>query len=299
MLLYSGSSNKTLAEKIAKDSTISLGNIEKTVFPDGETRIRVVDDVLEKDASILQSGAKFPEYYYFELFFLLDALKRRGAKNLTAIVPYLGYQRQDHLFREGEAVSLDVIIQTLESLSLSKLITFDLHSIKIPELFHVPVVHLSALSIFAEKIKSLGVKNSDLVIVSPDMGGIRRINILSDLLGGVETAKINKDRDLESGEISSAKIEGAVKEAAIIVDDMISTGRTIIAAANLLKKKGAKKIFVFATHPVFSFDDPKVFDDNSIQKVFVSDTIEIEERSKFPKLEILSVASLIAEEIKK
>lgn len=299
MLLFSGSSNRELASRISSIAKIPLGEVETTVFSDGETRIRIIGSVLEKDVSVLQSAAKTPEYFYFELFFLMDALKRSGARSLTAVIPYLGYQRQDHIFRDGEAVSLDVIIKTLESLSLNKVITFDLHSIKIPELFSVPVVHLSALPVFAQKIKELKKNLDECFLVSPDLGGIRRIDLLSELLGGVSTAKIKKDRDLVTGEIKSATIEGEVKKTSFIVDDMISSGRTILAAVKLLKEKGAEQIFVFATHPVFSFKESDIFDDPVIQKVYVSDTIEIDKHKHFEKLEVLSVAKLIAKELKR
>jgi len=290
-----------------------------------------------------------------ELFFIVNALKRGKVKMVTAVIPYLGYQRQDHVFRNGEAVSLEVIIKMLEAVGVDKVVTFDLHSIKIPELFHIPVVHLSALHLFAEKISetlssqgsshplndsskpsgnthsviekeltstaegrsSHGYKEtvkssfrgesrpflvsprfSNSVLVSPDMGGIRRIKILSQMLGNMPYATIQKNRDLKSGKIEARRIHGSVKRHAIIVDDMISTGNTIVVAADLLNKRGAEEIIVFATHPVFSKDAPKLLQKSKVKKVFVTDTIEIPKDKLFPKLEVLSVAEVIVSAIK-
>jgi ribose-phosphate pyrophosphokinase len=140
---------------------------------------------------------------YMELFFIIDGLIRSGAQTVTAVIPYLGYQRQDHVFRDGEAVSLDVVIRTLESVGADQVVTFDLHSIKIPEVFTIPVKHLSALPRFANKIKELG----EGILVSPDMGGLRRISKMSELLDGMDWIATVKDRDLDTGQIVIEKIE--------------------------------------------------------------------------------------------
>ena len=175
-----------------------------------------------------------PDKNYMELFFIVDALKRSGANKITAVVPYLGYQRQDHVFRNGEAVSLEVIATLLKWGGVDEIMAFDLHSIKIPEIFKIKLTHLSALPIFAEQIKKIG---SNVVLISPDMGGIRRIKILAELLNKMPYAVIKKDRNLATGKVTMSGIDGEVKENTIIVDDMISTGSTIVPAANLLKNK--------------------------------------------------------------
>src|SRR5579863_10485444 len=164
------------------------------IFPDGERRVKLNADVVEEDTIVIQSTSTPVDQNYIELFFIIDALKRSGAHSITAVIPYLGYQRQDHVFRDGEVVSLDVMIRFLESLKVDKVIAFDLHSIKIPELFHIPVVHLSALPIFAERIKSKAFNKlsddredllKDTILVSPDMGGLRRIEQMSQMLDGM------------------------------------------------------------------------------------------------------------------
>src|SRR3972149_2015952 len=156
MKIFSGTASKNLAQKTADVLKIKLSKLELRIFPDEEKRIRVVEKIIGEECIVVQSASTIADKNYMELFFIADALKRSGARAVTAVIPYLGYQRQDHVFRSGEAVSLEVIIKMLEAVGVDRVITFDLHSIKIPELFHIPVVHLSALPLFAEKIRILG-----------------------------------------------------------------------------------------------------------------------------------------------
>ena len=298
MKLFAGSTNEPLARDIAKIGKIVLGRLEIHKFPDGETRIRILDDVMDEKVWVLQSRGDNPDSAYMELFFIVDGLRRSGAKSVGCIIPYLPYQRQDHMFRSGEAVSMGVIVKTLESTGAEKIITFDLHTIKIPELFGISVIHLSALSLFAKTIKDKFKDSKDLVLVSPDMGGVRRIKILSDELS-TPYAVIEKDRDLATGEIKSLDFKGEIKKNAIIVDDMISTGRTIVAASDLLFKKGADKVYVFATHPIFSDDTASNFRGSRISEIYVTDSIYCSEGKRFEKLKILSLAEMISKEILK
>ena len=308
MKVISGSSNKPLAEKIAKNLNLEMTPIEIFTFPDSEKRIRIEESVVDEDVVIVQTTSPSPNDFFMELFFISDAARRSGSKSITAVIPYLGYQRQDHVFRTGEAVSLDVVIKTLEAVGVDKLITFDLHSIKIPELFKIPIIHLSALPIFAGKIKELFSDYKDSVLVSPDMGGIRRIKILSELLDGMPFVSIVKDRDLATGGISSNKFDKDLPEGkagfskdskrAIIVDDMISTGRTIVAASDLLFRNGIEEVYVFATHPVFSNDAVRDLQESRISKVFVTDSINVSDDKKFEKLEVLSISEKISKNLK-
>jgi ribose-phosphate pyrophosphokinase len=301
MKLFSGSSNKLLAEEIARHLDISLSPVEIFLFPDGERRVRLEERVVDEDVVIIQSTATPVDNYYMELFFLIDSAKRSGAKSVTVVMPYFGYQRQDHVFRDGEAVSLDVVIKMLESLGVDKVISFDLHSIKIPELFHIPLVHLSALPLFAYVIEKLHWARADMFLASPDMGGIRRIKILADLLGDMPYVTTIKQRDLNHGGIEINEIEGdidAVKKYGIIVDDMISSGKTIAKSAELLMKQGAEEIYVFATHAIFSQDAPEILQNSPISKVFVTDSVYVPKEKRFEKLDVMSLASEIAKAVK-
>jgi len=293
MKIFSGTSNKPLAEKVALKLNTKLSPLDIFVFPDGEKRVRVIDNVVDEETVIIQSTSNPADHNYMEIFFIADALKRSGAKSITAVIPYLGYQRQDHVFRDGEAVSLEVIIETLQAVGVSKIITLDVHSIKIPCLFKIPIIHISALDLFAKKIKELPKKES--VLVSPDMGGIRRIKILSKNLDNMPFSTIEKERDLETGSVSAKTINGEVRgKRAIIVDDMISTGGTILTATNLLLQKGADEIYVFASHPVFSGNAKEVLEKVKAEKIFVTDSIYLEKEKYFKNLEVISVTDIIA-----
>jgi ribose-phosphate pyrophosphokinase len=299
LLIFSGSSNPSLAKKIADSLNLQIGNIEIATFPDKENRVRVIDPVVGEKVVVVQSTGVSPNRYYMELFLILDSIKRSGAEFTTLVIPYLGYQRQDHIFRDGEGVSLEVIIKILESLGVSRVISFDLHSIKIPELFTVPITHLSAIPLFAREIKTMFSQLSDITLVSPDMGGIRRVEELSSLLGRGPFVSIEKNRDLTSGSIQSTQINGKVGKTAVIVDDVISTGESVIAAANLLKENGAQKVYVMATHGVFAGDASKKLQDSIIEEVIVTDSIEVRSNHKFEKLRTISISNEICESLQK
>jgi ribose-phosphate pyrophosphokinase len=294
MSIFSGSASKELAGKIAKDLGLELSPVEIFVFPDGEKRIRIKENVVGKDCIIVQSASIPPDENYMELFIMIDALKRSGAKSIRTVIPYLGYQRQDHIFRDGEAVSLEVIAEILTRVGMTELFSFDLHSPKIPDIFSVPVHHLSALPIFAEKIKQ-DFNLQEIVLVSPDMGGIRRIKEVAEMLNNIPFATIEKNRDLASGKINDANLNGDVRgKIAIIVDDMISTGQTMAEAAELLLENGATKMVAFATQAVLAKDSGKLLQHSSIERVVVSDTIDVPAYNLFPKLEIVSIVEVAA-----
>lgn len=299
MKLFSGSANKQLTEAVAKELNQALSLIDVHVFPDGERRIRIHDRVVGKKTAVIQPASTPVDTNYMELFFIVDALKRSGAEFVTAVVPYFGYQRQDHIFRDGEAVSLEVMIKILESVGVDRLVSFDMHTPKIPDLFHIPVSHLSALGIFAEEIKKQKWNTSETILVSPDMGGIARIKKLSTLLGDMSYASVEKNRNLATGELSASGIEGSLhgKKRAILVDDMMASGSTTVLAAETLLDEGIREVYAFATHAVFSENAPKKLQQSSIKKVYVTDTVDIPKTKLFPKLEMLSVAKEIAKEL--
>lgn len=303
MKFFSGSSNKPLAEKIAKACDSSVSPIEIFVFPDGEKRIQIQENVVDEQCVVVQSTSTPVAENYMELFFIIDGLKRSGASEVTVVMPYLGYQRQDHVFRDGEAVSLDVVITMLESLKVDRIIVLDLHSIKIPELFSIPVSQVSALPLFAEIIKKQeGHKSA--VLASPDMGGLRRIGKMSDLLDGMPWIATVKDRDLATGSIEINTIDGQNKDMDLegkdvfMVDDMISSGKTMAQAAKLLKSKGVSRITAFATHPIFSEEAPTLLEESVIESVYVTDGVFVPKEKEFEKLHILSIADMVAKALR-
>lgn len=295
MLFYGDLGNKDLSEKIANVLGLEAHYPDIHVFPDGERRVKVNEDkTVGQKIVILKSLCPPVDSNILEFCFLIDAIKRSGAREIIGVISYLGYSRADHLFRTGEAVPMHVVIRAIEASGLDRAIIIDPHSAKTPELFSIPVETLSAISIFAQKIRSLDIED-EMTLVSPDMGGIRRIKMLSERLGGVGYAVVQKNRDLETGEIGADTIEGEIKDTCIIIDDIISTGKTIVQAVNLLFQKGAKDIYVFATHPVFSKDAPRLLDKSRAKKIYVTDTIFVPEEKCFKKLEILSISQLIKE----
>ncbi len=306
MKIVSGCANKPLAEKIARKMGLELTPLEIFIFPDGERRIRVLENVIEEDCIIVQPTNPPVDTNYIELFLIADALKRSGARDITVVMPYVGYQRQDHIFRDGEGVSLEVMVKAIESLGGNKMIAFDLHSIKIPDVFTIPLKHLTALPLFAERIKKSGWKKDETVLVTPDMGGIRRIKILSELLDDMPYLTIVKNRDLATGHVEaegfgdevSIKLSHKAYKRAIIVDDMISSGGTIVKAADLLAENGMEELYTFVTHPIFSAEAPKILQESIVKKVFVTDGVLVPKKKDFSKLEIISIAGMIAEEFK-
>lgn len=298
MLLIGDLDNRDLSEKLGFELTLPVIYPDLHIFPDGEMRVRVVEDVADQEIILLKTHTNPVDSNILQTMFLLDALKRNGAGLITVVIPYLGYMRGDHMFRSGEGVPLEVVISMLETFGAAKVVLVDPHSIKVPEMFHVPVINLSALEVFAGKIKSMNLDQHSYTLVTPDMGGIRRIKILSELLGNAPFATIEKNRDLETGAVEAAEVEGEIKKIAFVVDDMISSGGTIIKALDALREKGAEKMYVMATHAVFSENAPQLLERSKAKKVFVTDSMPISSQKQFRKLEIISLAPTISRNLK-
>jgi len=298
MLFFGDPSNKDLSQKTSTMLGADLYYPEVHIFPDFERRIRILENVLGQTCLVLKSLNPPVDSNIMEFSFTIDALKRSGADKVFGIVPYLGYGRGDHVFRPGESVSMEVVIRMIETAGLDKIMIIDPHSIKIPEMFKIPVVSKTAIPLFAKKIKELKLDKNQTVLVSPDEGGVRRIKMLSDDLGGMDYVVVEKDRDLETGKLKISGVKGEVKETCIILDDMIATGGTIVEAADVLSKKGVKEIFVFATHGVLPGNANNKLQNSKVTRVFVTDTIPLSSEQTFEKLEILSVAPIVVEEVK-
>jgi ribose-phosphate pyrophosphokinase len=302
MKLFSGSANKPLVEKVAKELGLELLPVETHVFPDGEKRIRITESVVDEICVVIQSANTPVDENYMELFFIVDALKRSGAMKVIAVVPYFGYQRQDHVFRDGEAVSLEVVIKMIQSVGIDQFVSFDLHSIKIPELFSIPVAHLSALSVFAQTIRENHLYDSETILISPDKGGLRGIKIFSELLGGASYIVFNKKRDTLTGAVTYEEMNPDAftgKKRAIILDDMISSGSTIMPVADMLIKHGVEEVLVFATHAVFSENAPYLLQNSPLSAVYITDTVKVSTAKRFEKLHIVSIANEIGKELEK
>jgi len=292
--LFSGTSNLPLAQKVAKKLNIKLGKIEIKRFADGECRVRIEENIKGKTVYLLQSLSVSEDENLFELCLMVDSAKRLGAKEIIAIIPWLGYSKQDKEFRRGESVSGEVIAKILTSAGLSQIIVFDLHSPKIKKFYKIPIRQLSAKKILAKKIKQF--KNK--LVISPDKGGRGRAEAFAKD-NSLPIVYLKKERNLITGKITYEKLSRDLKsKTAIIFDDIINTGGTIIKSAQLLKKNKAGKIIVLATHAVLAGNAPQKLQNCPVDKIFLSDTINIPKNRQFPKLETFSIADILAQTLK-
>ena len=290
--IFAGSSNPQLAQKVSKISKITLGKIDLGAFADGEIDVWVKDEVNNLDVFIIQSNSYPVNDHIIELALIADALRRSGAHKITAVIPYFGYSRKEKQTRPGEPISAKVIADLIISSGINKVICLDLHADAIVGFFDVPVIYLSALETLAQRLKMERLGNA--IVVAPDVGGVRRARNFAMILNA-PLAVIEKHRQTDVRDnIEVLSMSGEVSgETAIIVDDVISTGGTIIESANALKKKGVKKIIACATHGVFADSGVKRLEASPVDKIFVTDSISTQVKS--PKLEVVSVATLIAD----
>ena len=292
--IFAGSSNLPLAKKISEKSKIPLGKIDLGVFSDGEVDVWIQDDVNNSDVFILQSNSVPVNRHIIELALIADALARSGAHRITAVVPYFGYSRKEKQSRKGEPISAKVVADLIIRSGVNKVVCLDLHADAIVGFFDVPVIYLSALEVLAARLAKE--KYTSPIVVAPDVGGVRRARNFASLLKA-PLAVIEKHRHThlrDSLEVLSMTGE-VVGDCAVIIDDIISTGGTIIESAKALKQKGAKKVIVCATHGVFANNALEKIEKSEIDKVFVSDSINISKKSN--KVEIVSVSELIADSL--
>ena len=293
MMIFSGLSNQGLAKKIAREFGVKLGGIEITRFSNDEARVWVKEDKVGKKTIVVQSLSQPTDHNLVEFCLLCDALKRMGVKEITAVIPWMGYSKQDKVFRPGEPLSVKVIAKMLQVVPLDKIITFDLHNLSILGFFEVPVVNLSAKDLFLDYFKTQ--VSEKTLVVAPDAGAVKASTSFADSLG-VGVAYIDKVRDLKTGKVSIKGISRGVKGAEVImVDDMIATGGTLVRTAEFLKSKGVGSVKVGATHHLYVEGAQGKLDKSGIDEVVVTDTIEPREKSK--KLKILSVVEMISKEI--
>ena len=294
--IFSGSAHPDLSKEIVRKIGRDLGKLQSNLFPDGEWSVWVDEYVNNSQSFIIQPTSPPVNSNLIELCLIADALRREGARRICAVVPYFGYARQERRTRSGEPISAKVAADLLVASGVTKVITLDLHSEAIGGFFNVPVLHLSALEILAERVKKEGLK--DPVVVSPDVGGVRRARNLAYYLGYpiavVEKRRFFEHRDKTEVLTMGGDVEG---KSAVIVDDIISTGGTIAENAKILKDARVKKVIVCATHPVFVGKYKENLSQGVIDKVIVTDTIPVPKEKHFKGLEIVSCAKLLAEAI--
>ena len=288
-VIFAGNSNPDLATKIASNLKLPLGKAEIIRFADSECRVRIEEDIEGKTVFIIQSLSNPVDEHLMEFLLMGDAVKRGEPKKMVAVLPYHGYARQDRIHRPGECLSALVVAKMIESVGFDKLVTLELHNESILGFFKIPVVHISGLEIFRVRVKEL---EGEVVVITPDAGALKRSQKFAESLD-LPLALIEKKRDLDRAhKILSMRVVGEVKgKTAIIVDDVIVTGGTLMNAAFLLKEKGAKKVIAAATHADFVGGADKILQDSPLDAVWVTDTIYIPPAKNFPKLKISSITS--------
>lgn len=303
--LFSGTSHLSLTQEVSKLLNIVIAKSEVVRFENSEIRVRISEDVKNTPCVLVQSTSNPTDTHLMELFFFSDALRRQEAKKVIAIIPYFGYARQDIQHRSGECVSANVVIRFLEAIGLYKVYVVNLHDEATEGVFSIPFKNIDAFPILASEIKRyLGNVTTDTVsVVSPDHGGVERARKFSDVLFGHQNhsiAVVEKKRDLQHIHESKAlDLYGDVKgKTAILVDDMITSGGTLIHAAQLCLDRGAKQVMAAVVHHDFGPETPQLIQNSAILRFFTTNTISLKENQKFEKLHEVSTASLIADELK-
>lgn len=293
--LITGNSNKKLSSEIADYLETSLVDTLVTKFSDGEIRVQINENVRGADVFVIQSLTSPVNDSIMELLLILDALKRSSAHRITAVIPYFAYARQDRKDKPRVPISAKLLADIIQTAGADRVLTVDLHSAQIQGFFNCPVDNIYALPVIYEYLKSRNLE--DLVIVSPDAGGVERARLLQNRLGG-NLAIIYKKRPAPNV-VETLDVIGNVEgKNAVIIDDIIDTAGTIVAAANMLKEKGAKSVIAACTHPVFSGPAIERLKNSVIEEVIATNTIPLEGK-EFEKLTALSIAELVGEAIKR
>jgi len=294
--LISGTANKKLALKVAKHLKKRLTPVDIHRFSDGEIYARIQESVRGCDVFIIQPTGPDVNSNLMELLVVVDALKRCSPARITAVVPYFGYARQDRKAKPREPITAKLVAKMMETAGIDIVMAFDLHVPQLQGFFDIPSDNLDLIPVYAEYI--LRKKLTDIVIVSPDVGGVARARSIANSIHA-PIAIIDKRRTRE-GVAKVENVIGDVKgKTTILVDDIIDTAGTITAAAKLMKKHGTKEVYVLATHPVLS--DPAIerLEKSIIKEVLVSDTIELPTEKRIKKIKTISIAPLLAETIKR
>ncbi|OHB60566.1 MAG: ribose-phosphate pyrophosphokinase [Planctomycetes bacterium RBG_13_46_10] len=297
MKVFAGSSNPDLAKKVCTYLKIPLGNAEISVFPDGEKHIRVEDDVRGTDCFVLQSTCRPVDEHLVELLIYLDCLRRASARRITAVIPYFGYARQDRKDEGRVPITAKLVANLIATAGADRVLAIDLHAHQLQGFFDIPVDHLTGELVLSKYFKEKSIGN--LTVVSPDVGNIKTASKYTSHLGG-DLAIIHKRR-MSGSEIKAYEIIGKVKGRNVLMcDDIIATAGTVCGAAELVKERGAEKIYVGATHGVFAAQALEKLKKAPIDEVVVTDTIPLtEETQKTGLIKVLSVADMLGEAIRR
>lgn len=291
--VFAGSSNPELAAEIAAYLGVPLGRIELGRFSNGEIKLTVKESVRGSDAFVVQSVCQPVNDNLMELLIIIDALRRASAKRITAVIPHYGYARQDRKTKGREPITAKLVANLLTVAGVDRILTVDLHAGQIQGFFDIPVDHLSAVRILADYFLAKQIENP--VVVAPDLGGVARARDMAHLLK-TSIAIVDKRRP-EPGVAEVMNIIGKVRgKTAVMIDDIIDTGGTILEGAKAVLSKGATGVYVCCTHPVFSGQAVKTLNESVVEEVVVANTIPVHESGK---IKVLSVARLLGEAIRR
>ena len=305
--LFSGSAHPKLSQEVAKLLGLKISPSETTRFSDSEIKVTIQEKVKDDTCIVIQPTSNPTDTHLMELFFYADALKRSEAKKIIAYIPYFGYARQNREHRPGESVSVNVIARFIETIGYDHVFTITLHDEGTEGIFSIPFRNSSAFPILGREVArylKYNKNTEEVAIVSPDQGGVDRAQIFAENFfhsNKVDVAVIEKRRNLDITHQSKAlNLYGDVEnKTCIIVDDIITSGGTLVHAADFCYKRGAKRVLACVVHHDFSKNAPKILQDSSIEKIFMSNTIELDPKQNFKKLKEVSIAPLMAERLKK
>src|SRR5699024_7585396 len=294
--IFSLNSNEALAQEVANEVGVPLGKCSVTRFSDGEVQINIEESIRGCDVYVIQSTSNPVSENLMELLIMIDALKRASARSINVVNPYYGYARQDRKARSREPITAKLVANLLETAGADRVIAIDLHAPQIQGFFDIPIDHLVAEPLLTEYFQGKGLSGDDLVIVSPDHGGVTRARKMADRMKA-PIAIIDKRRPRPNvAEVMSivGQVEG---KTAILIDDIIDTAGTITIAASALIENGATEVFACCTHPVLSGPAIQRINDSEISELVVTNSIALEEEKKAPKIKQLSIAKLLADAI--
>lgn len=297
LTIFTGNANPELAEKICDYLGVELGKAVVDRFSEGEIRVKIEQNVRGNDVFIIQPTCPPPNENLMELLIMIDAVRRASAARVTAVIPYFGYARQDRKDQPRVPISAKLVANLITTAGANRVLTMDLHAGQIQGFFDIPLDHLFAVKIFVDHLKNI-LDVSNLVVVSPDVGGIKMARAYAKRLG-VPLAIVDKRRiSMETAEVMNILGDVDGKDVCI-VDDIIATGGSLVEAVLALKEKGARDVYATITHPVLSGPAIERLRKSGIKRLYVTDTIPIPKEKKIPKIEVLSVAELLGEAIKR
>tara|TARA_B100001250_G_scaffold210073_1_gene180302 strand:- start:2075 stop:3007 length:933 start_codon:yes stop_codon:yes gene_type:complete len=298
MKILTGNSNKHLSQKISKHLKTKLVNNNIKKFADSEIYVEINENIRGNSIFIIQSVSSPANDHLMELLLCIDALKRSSAKNITAVIPYFGYARQDRKVVPRTSISAKLVSNLITKAGADRIVTVDLHAGQIQGFFDIPVDNLFATPIFARHIKKR-IKNKNLICVAPDVGGVERTRALARKLD-VGLSIIDKRRPTPGKSQVMNVVGNVTGKTCLIVDDIIDSGGTIVNAADALIKRGAKEVHVYVTHGVLSGEAVKKIKKSKIKNLVITDTINNIDRLKnATNIEVLTMSNLLAEAIKR